>query len=40
MIDQWLVGRELEGSGHDRIEILSLNLPKWTKENYERIKSG
>jgi hypothetical protein len=33
MIDQWLVGKDLEGSSRDRIEILSRNLPKWTEEN-------
>jgi hypothetical protein len=31
---------ELERSSHSIIEVLSLNVPGWTEENNEKLRSG
>jgi hypothetical protein len=34
MIDEWLIGKDLEGSGGSLTETLSRYLPGGTEENY------
>jgi hypothetical protein len=34
-IDEWWIGKDLEGSGHGLIEIISYLLDGGTEENYE-----
>jgi hypothetical protein len=35
IIDEWLVGKDLEGSGIGIIEVLSRNFPSGTEENHK-----
>jgi hypothetical protein len=35
MIDEWLVGKDLEGSGIGIIEVLSQNFAVGTEENHK-----
>jgi hypothetical protein len=34
MTDEWRIGEDLEGRGHDLIEVLSLNSTVRTEENH------
>jgi hypothetical protein len=36
MMDEWWIGRDLEGSCHIQIEVLSLHLPGGTEENHKK----
>jgi hypothetical protein len=39
MVDEWWIGKDLEGGGRGINEVLSRNLPGGTKENHEELEA-